>query len=40
MLKIFFGNMDDVVFNTSIYFNNTYNQKWIVSNFGKKLLKK
>lgn len=39
MLKIFFGNMDDVVFNTSIYFNNTYNQKWIVSNFGKKIIK-
>ncbi len=39
MLKIFFGNMDDVVFNTSIYFNNTYNQKWIVSSFGKKIIK-
>ena len=29
MLNIFFGDMKDVIFNTSVYFKNVYRDEWI-----------
>lgn len=29
MLKIYFGNMDNVIFNTEIYFKNDYDPEWL-----------
>lgn len=31
MLKIFYGDMQDVVFNTSVYFKNVYQDEWITA---------
>lgn len=29
MLTIYFGDMDGVIDNTSVYFNNTYSAAWL-----------
>lgn len=29
MLKIFYGDMENVIFNTSVYFKNVYHDEWI-----------
>ena len=29
MLKIYFGDMADVIYNTSVYFKNRYRREWI-----------
>ena len=31
MLHIFYGEMSDVIYDTSIYFKNTYEDEWITS---------
>lgn len=31
MLKVYFGDMPDVIYNTSIYFKNQYKKDWITS---------
>ena len=31
MLNIFFGDMKDVIFNTSVYFKNVYHDEWITA---------
>ena len=31
MLKIYFGDMPDVIYNTSVYFKNRYKKDWIIS---------
>ena len=31
MLNIFFGDMKDVIFNTSVYFKNVYRDEWITA---------
>jgi hypothetical protein len=38
MLNIFYGNMEDVIFNTSVYFKNTYEPEWIVSDLARKII--
>jgi hypothetical protein len=38
MLKIFYGNMEDVIFNTSVYFKNTYEPEWIVSDLAREII--
>ena len=30
MLNIWFGDMPDVIYNTSVFFKNTYNPRWII----------
>ena len=30
MLKIYFGDMPDVIYNTAVYFKNRYKKEWIV----------
>ena len=44
MLNIFFGDMTEkefpnYVYNTSLYFNNTYLDSWIEDEFSKKMIK-
>ena len=29
MLKIYFGDMDNAIFNTEIYFKNDYDPEWL-----------
>ena len=33
MLKVFFGDMQGAIFNTSVYFKNDYEDSWIVDRF-------
>ncbi|MBQ3163299.1 MAG: DUF4869 domain-containing protein [Lachnospiraceae bacterium] len=39
MLKIHFGDMQDVIENTSVYFDNTYEDEWITSDIAKEIIK-
>ena len=38
MLKIFFGDMSDAVYNTASYFKYDYEDEWIVDPFVKKMI--
>lgn len=39
MLNIYFGEMTNAIYNTSVYFNNTYLDSWITDEFAKKVIK-
>lgn len=39
MLNIYFGDMPEAVYNTSVYFNYTYEDEWLTSDLRKKLSK-
>ena len=39
MLNIYFGNMPDAVYNTSVYFKNTYKDEWITDELSVKMIK-
>lgn len=39
MLKIFYGDMPEVIYNTSVYFDNSYLDSWITDEFAVKVLK-
>ena len=39
MLKIYFGSMDEVVYDTPTYFDNTYLDSWITDDFGQEVIK-
>ena len=39
MLNIYFGKMEDSIYNTSLYFDNTYENDWITSDFAKEIIK-
>lgn len=39
MLNVYFGDMPDVIYNTNVYFNNTYKDKWIVNPLSKEMIK-
>ena len=39
MLNIFFGDMPEAIYNTSLYFDNTYLDKWLSDSFAKKIIK-
>lgn len=38
MLKILFGKIDDVIFNTSVYFKNTYDPDWITDEYSQMVI--
>ena len=38
MLKIFFGNMPEAVFNTSVYFKNAYEDEWITNPLAREMI--
>ena len=39
MLNIYFGDMPSAIYNTEIYFKNTYEDSWILDDFAKKVIK-
>ncbi len=38
MLKVFFGNMPEAIYNTAVFFKNDYEDGWIVDPFVKKMI--
>lgn len=40
MLRIFFGDMPDAIYNTEVYFKNMYDEDWFMDDFAKKVIKK
>ncbi len=40
MLRIFFGDMPDAIYNTEVYFKNMYDEDWFMDDFAKKIIKK
>lgn len=38
MLKVFYGDMPQAIYNTSMYFDNTYLDKWITDSFGVQVI--
>ncbi|MCM1237391.1 MAG: DUF4869 domain-containing protein [Ruminococcus flavefaciens] len=39
MLKIYYGDMEEAIFDTSGYFDVVYEDSWIISDFAKKIIK-
>lgn len=39
MLNIYFGDMPDAIYNTAVYFKNTYRDSWITSELSVKMIK-
>ena len=39
MLTIHYGDMEGVVYNTSVFFNNVYSSKWFEDPFAQKVIK-
>ena len=39
MLNIIFGKLDDVVYNTSLYFKNVYDSRWLEESDVKQMIK-
>lgn len=39
MLNIYFGDMPEAVYNTSVYFNNTYLDSWLEDSYSQKMIK-
>ncbi len=40
MLKIYFGDMPEAIYNTSVYFNNVYGDNWLQDAFAQKAIKR
>ena len=38
MLKVFFGNMPEAIYNTAVYFKNDYEDEWIVDSRVKEMI--
>lgn len=38
MLSIFYGDMPQAIYNTAVYFKNTYEEEWITRPFAKKII--
>ena len=39
MLKIYYGDMADAIYNTSVYFDNIYLDNWLEDDFSKRIIK-
>ena len=39
MLKVYFGEMQNSIYNTSLYFDNSYEDEWIISPMAKRIIK-
>ncbi|MCR5205826.1 MAG: DUF4869 domain-containing protein [Lachnospiraceae bacterium] len=39
MLNIFYGDMPEAIYNTSLYFNNTYFDSWLMDEFAQKMIR-
>lgn len=38
MLNVYFGDMPDAIYNTNIYFNNTYKDSWIIRPLTRQII--
>ena len=38
MLNIIFGKIDDVIYNTSVFFKNTYEKEWLLEEETKQMI--
>lgn len=38
MLKVIFGDMEEAIYNTSIYFDNTYEEEWITDELSRRMI--
>jgi len=39
MLRVWFGDRDNVIYNTSVYFRNRYKDSWITDEFARVAIK-
>ena len=39
MLHIYFGDYPEAIYNTNVYFDNTYKDKWITKSISKEIIK-
>ena len=39
MLNIFFGDMPEAIYNTEVYFKNTFQKEWLCDDFAKRVIK-
>lgn len=39
MLKIFFGDMEEAIFNIDMYFNNVYEEQWLTDEFAVRAIR-
>ncbi len=39
VLRVWFGDRDNVIYNTSVYFKNKYKDEWILDDFARKVIK-
>ena len=39
MLTIIYGDVENSIYNTNVYFKNTYEPEWIESELAKKMIK-
>lgn len=39
MLNIYYGEMQEAIYNTSVYFDNVYLDNWILDEFAQKIIK-
>lgn len=40
MLHIYFGDMPEAIYNTEVFFKNTYEESWLLDDFAKEIIKK
>lgn len=40
MLRIYFGDMPEAIYNTEVYLKNTYEDQWLLDDFAKEIIKK
>ncbi|OUN89038.1 DUF4869 domain-containing protein [[Collinsella] massiliensis] len=39
MLNVYFGDMPGAIYNTAVYFKNTYRDEWITDDFGRSVIR-
>lgn len=39
MLSIIYGDVENSIYNTKVYFNNSYDPEWLVTDLAKKMIK-
>ena len=39
MVRVWFGDKKNAIYNTSVYFKNRYKDEWITDDFAKKVIK-
>ena len=38
MLNIYYGDMQGAIYNTAVYFKNTYEESWITNSFSREMI--